>query len=75
MITTGPAARIFKVDISQAFCHIRIDPGDIELLGLNHRDQLYLDLSLPFGFHFGAFFFHSLYYATKRLFLSTELYR
>ena len=31
--------------------------GDIDLLGLQHRGKLYLDLSLPFGFHLGAFFF------------------
>ena len=30
----GPAAENFKVDISRAFRHIRIDPGDIDLLGL-----------------------------------------
>ena len=34
-----------------------IDPGDIDLLGLQHRDKLYLDLSLPFGYRLGAFFF------------------
>ena len=28
----GPSAKMFKVDISQAFRHIRIDPGDIDLL-------------------------------------------
>ena len=60
VIETGPAARIFKVDISRAFRHIRIDPGDIDLLGLIHRDQLYLDLSLPFGFRLGAFFFQKI---------------
>ena len=56
VIETRPAARIFKVDISRAFRHIRIDPGDIDLLGLIHRDQLSLDLSLPFG----AFFFQKI---------------
>ena len=56
VITTGPAARIFKVDISRTFRHIHIDPGDIDLLELTHRDQLYVDLSLPFGFRLGAFF-------------------
>ena len=60
VIETGPAARIFKVDISRAFRHIRIDPGDIDLLGLIHRDQLYLDLSLPFGYRLGAFFFQKI---------------
>ena len=53
----GPSAEIFKVDISRAFRHIRIDPGDIDLLGLQHRGKLNLDLSLPFGYRLGAFFF------------------
>ena len=52
----GPLAAIFKVDISRAFRYIRIDPGDIDL-GLQHRGKLYLDLSLPFGYCLGAFFF------------------
>ena len=56
----GPSAHIFKVDISRAFRHIRIDPGDIDLLGLQHRGKLYLDLFLPFGFRLGAFFFSKL---------------
>ena len=30
----GPSAEIFKVDISQAFRHIRIDQGDIDLLSI-----------------------------------------
>ena len=30
----GPATKIFKIDISRAFRHIRIDPGDLDLLGL-----------------------------------------
>ena len=53
----GPGANIFKVDISRAFRHIRIDPGDIDLLALQHRYKLYLELSLPFGYRLGAFFF------------------
>ena len=53
----GPSAYIFNVDISRAFRHLHIDPGDIDLLGLQHNGKMYLDLSLPFGFHLGAFFF------------------
>ena len=53
----GPSAKIFKVDISQAFRQLKVDPGDIDLLGLQHRDQLYLDLSVPFGYRLGSFFF------------------
>ena len=52
----GPGANIFKVDISHAFRHLRIDPGDIDLLALQHRIKLYIDLSLPFGYFFGSFF-------------------
>ena len=53
----GLGANIFKVDISRAFRHLRIDPADIDLLALQHRDKLYIDLSLPFGYRLGAFFF------------------
>ena len=53
----GPGAMLYKVDISRAFRHIRIDPRDIDLLGISH-DNLYLDQSLPFGFRHGSVFFH-----------------
>ena len=53
----GPVANIFKVDISRAFRHIRIDPGDIDLLGLQHQGKYFLDLSLPLGYKLGSFFF------------------
>ena len=52
----GPGALIYKVDISRAFRHLRIDPGDLDLLGLKH-DSYYLDGSLAFGFRHGSFFF------------------
>ena len=53
----GPGSSIFKVDISRAFRQIPIDPGDIDLLGLQHRDKLYLDLKTPFGYRLGSNFF------------------
>ena len=40
---------MYKVDISRAFRHIRIDPGDIDLLGLHHK-YTYLAGSMPFGY-------------------------
>ena len=52
----GPGSLLFKVDISRAFRHLRIDPGDIDLLGILHQDLL-LDGSLPFGFRLGSGFF------------------
>ena len=44
----GTAALLYKIDISQAFRHLRIDPGDTNLLGLKH-DLYYVDGTLPFG--------------------------
>ena len=52
----GPSAKIYKIDISQAFRHIRIDPGDLDLLGLQYH-QLFSDRTLPFGFQHGSVFF------------------
>ena len=53
----GPSSLIYKIDISRAFRHIRIDPGDINLLGLKHNDLYYIDECLPFGFRHGSVIF------------------
>ena len=42
----GPGTLLYKVDISRAFRHIRIDPGDIDLLGLHYK-HTYLGRSMP----------------------------
>ena len=47
------------VDIRRAFCHICIDPWDIDLLGLCHDHSNYIDLSLPFGFTLDFFSFRN----------------
>ena len=52
----GDSALLFKIDISRAFRHLRIDPGDLELLGLKH-DSYYIDETLVFGFRHGSVFF------------------
>ena len=52
----GPHALVYKIDISRAFRHIRIDPGDLDLLGLKH-EQLFIGRTLPFGFQHGSVFF------------------
>ena len=46
----GPGALLYKADISRTFRHLKIDPGDIDLLGIVHN-KLYLDVSLSFRFH------------------------
>ena len=56
LIQLGPGAMLYKVDISRAFRHLRIDPGDIDLLGVKHK-HFFLDVKLPFGFRHGSTFF------------------
>ena len=49
----GPGSLLYKVDISRAFRHIRIDLGDIDLLGLHYK-HTYLDGSMLFGYRLGS---------------------
>ena len=42
--------------ISRSFRHLRIDPGDIDLLGIVHN-KLYLDGSLLLRYYLGSGFF------------------
>ena len=49
----GPGSLLYKVDISRAFRHICIDPGDIDLLGFHYK-HMYLDGSMPFGYQLGS---------------------
>ena len=60
VVQLGPACKLFKIDISRAFRHLRIDPGDIDLLGLKHKGQFFVDLSLPSGFRLGSIFFQKI---------------
>ena len=60
VVQLGPACKIFKIDISRAFRHLRIDPEDVDLLGLRHKGQIFVDLSLPFGFRLGSIFFQKI---------------
>ena len=36
VIELGPGALLYKVDISLAFRQLKVDPGDLDLLGLKH---------------------------------------
>ena len=53
----GPSVQMFKIDISRAFRHIKVDPGDIDLLGIKFENQYFLDCSLAFRFHHGSLIF------------------
>ena len=56
VLRLGKGSQIFKVDISRAFRHVPIDPGDLDLLGL-YWESYFLDFSLPFGFKHGSSIF------------------
>ena len=44
----GPAAQLFKIDISRAFRQIKVYPGAIDLLGIKFDDQYFINLSVLF---------------------------
>ena len=50
----GRGCHVFKVDVSRAFRHIKVDPGDLDLLGLEWRGASYLDTCVPFGMRHGT---------------------
>ena len=56
LIELGPGSLLCKVDISRAFCQLKVDPGDINLLGLK-LDSYYIDQSVPFGYRHASIFF------------------
>ena len=53
VLQLGKGSLIYKIDISRAFHHIKIDPGDYRLLGLNFNSY-FIDTCLPFGFRRGS---------------------
>ena len=53
----GPGAKLFKIDISRAFRHLRVDSADIDLQGLQVDQRHFLDISTPFGYRNGSLFF------------------
>ena len=52
----GKGSLIYKIDISRAFRHVKIDPDSYFLLGLK-LDKYYLDTCLPFGYRHGSAIF------------------
>ena len=52
----GKGSLIYKIDISRAFRHVKIDPDSYFLLGLKF-DKYYLDTCLPFIFRHGSAIF------------------
>ena len=55
----GRGAFLYKVDVSRAFHHIQVDPGDYNLLGLQWNGT-YIDTCLLFGKRHGSQIFQCL---------------
>ena len=53
VLKLGKVGQIFKIDISRAFTHVPIDPGNLDLLGLQWEGY-FLNYFLPFGFKHGS---------------------
>ena len=55
----GKGCHLYKIDLSRAFRHVKLDPKDYNLLGLR-LNGLYIDSCLPFGFRHGSALFQCL---------------
>ena len=55
----GRGALLYKVDVTSAFRHIKVDPADYDLLGLEWGGH-YVDTCVPFGTRHGSQIFQRL---------------
>ena len=62
----GRGCKLYKVDISRAFRHIKLDPIENDLLGLHH-ERYYVDTCLPFGYRNGSALFQRLSDAVRHI--------
>ena len=62
----GRGALLYKVDVSRAFRHVKVDPGDYDLLGLEWGGT-YVDTCLPFGTRHGSQIFQRISDAVRHL--------
>ena len=73
LVKLGKGALLYKIDISRAFRHVKIDPADYKYLGLHFQDY-FLDSCLPFGFRHGSAIFQRLSDAVRYI-MSTKGYK
>ena len=62
----GKGCKLYKVDISRAFRHVKLDPFEYDLLGLRH-ERYYVDTCLPFGYRNGSALFQRLSDAVRHI--------
>ena len=60
----GRGAFLYKVNVSYAFRHVKVDLGDYNLLGLQWNG-MYIDTCLPLGTHHGSQIFQCLSNAVR----------
>ena len=69
VLKLGKGSLIYKINISRAFRHIKIDPSDYNLLGLSFNSY-FIDTCLPFGFRHGSAMFQLLSDSIRYMMLS-----
>ena len=60
----GKGCHLYKIDLSRAFRHVKLDPKDYNLLGLS-LNGLYIVSCLPFGFRHASALFQRLSNAVR----------
>ena len=45
----GKGAKLAKIDIAHAYRNVPVHPADRPLLGMQWKDGIYIDTTLPFG--------------------------
>ena len=54
IVDVGKDTLLFKVDLKRAYRNLRTDPSNLSVLGLQWRNQRYVDPSVPFGLNSGV---------------------
>ena len=55
----GPGALMAKFDVEAAYRNIPVHPDDRYLLGMHWKNQVYVDLALPFGLRSASYIFNA----------------
>ena len=63
----GRGCYLYKVDVSRAFRHVKVDPSDYDLLGVKWRDASFIDTCLPFGNRHGTQIFQRISDAVRHM--------
>ena len=50
----GDDVTIAKIDVARAFCNLRVDPADAVKLGIKWHDDVFVDVSVAFGWVHGS---------------------